>query len=862
MGRRGFRGSRNRGNGGRLLDRVRDLKTLGLRDLRGLERPTGSSDDVEIGRALRGGDQLTAIVASRRGGSDLVGWGLVASALIERDFAPSSVLIAAPIVSARLRRSATAAVERGWAASVSLVCAPVLAEAGEAPIEEEVHLRDAARGAWAPSSGQLIHRLARVAEGAATMTAAGAVRRTDRGFILYIRGVQVLELRPQGDGVALEFMRPERRRLEVTELSFPRWGPELHEAVTQLAADPRLVDRDLAARERAIEAAAEAARARVTARWLPWNDAGSEPVDWLGVDDSGRPVLGVVRRRVGVADVPGILAALDVLEEEAEEWAPGASGRPRLALGGDTVDPSARDLLSIAGVEFESASIPESEAGAESDRPQRRRGRRRHRGRGDDAEQASAAAPVTESRREEGRAAPTHRERARPESSRRPRHEREPERTRTVDEDSPDQAASRADEAAEPRRDERPKQSPQEEISADADLRQAEASAESASESDAGPDRAEPSGPAEPQPAPTGEADNGGGLEREIEAALAEDEGEAAEADQAAEGQPLDRDPPRRRRARAAIAVRRDPDAILAALVLARERRNIPFLWICSQDELMDFFRGKATDLDENADLCLVGFTAQPVPKEVIGAAELYRSRLEWFDDHDWPIEDLEALREAIGRDSIFIAEGASSPLAAIMGVSERRSRFTDKLVDLSGRRLSEHDMQKWGYRLVGLLRRLTQRGGECRAEIQPILAGKPTELPEAPDVYASEEAWIEAHDPRIVHFGEYQMAVLQVPEDLDSGEVGRRVRLRAGTRLSLASRTSDPVVVLGCNEEKRHINVLGMVGHLDSHVAWAHAKPGGDRAGRFEVDELSTHPERIEALIGEIVRNKSILYG
>ena len=54
-------------------------------------------------------------------------------------------------------------------------------------------------------------------------------------------------------------------------------------------------------------------------------------------------------------------------------------------------------------------------------------------------------------------------------------------------------------------------------------------------------------------------------------------------------------------------------------------------------------------------------------------------------------------LRAALGRDSIVIEEDASSPLGAVSEVTERRSRFTDKLVDLSARRLSESDMQKWG---------------------------------------------------------------------------------------------------------------------------------------------------------------------
>ena len=109
-----------------------------------------------------------------------------------------------------------------------------------------------------------------------------------------------------------------------------------------------------------------------------------------------------------------------------------------------------------------------------------------------------------------------------------------------------------------------------------------------------------------------------------------------------------------------------------------------------------------------------------------------------------------------------MVEEDASSPLAAVTEVTERRSRFTDKLVDLSARRLSEGDMQKWGYRVIALIKRMAQSPGEHRAEIMPVLAGKPTDLPSAPDVYQAETSWVEENDPRIVHFGEYQLAVCE----------------------------------------------------------------------------------------------------
>ena len=341
-------------------------------------------------------------------------------------------------------------------------------------------------------------------------------------------------------------------------------------------------------------------------------------------------------------------------------------------------------------------------------------------------------------------------------------------------------------------------------------------------------------------------------VDLEVEAALAEAEEPAA----------AEAEPGLRRRSRAAIIVRDEPDSILAALVLARERRTVASFRVCTQEGLMDFFRGPATDIGENTDVLLVGFTCHPHPTDTLNTAELFRGRLRWLDHHDWAVEDLERLRRAIGEDATLIVEGAASSLAAVLRTAERRSRFTDKLVELSARRLSEPDMEKWGYRVMGLVEKMATKPGEYRNEISPVLSGKAGELPSFDSVYRDEAAWVEENDPRIVHFGEYQLAVVRVPKELDAGEVGRRVRMSTGARLSLSSREGENLLLIGCNEEKRPINVLGLADHVGGRVSWAEAQLGGDRMGRIRVAELDRHPERIEALIGEIVRNRSILYG
>jgi len=831
--RRGSRwfGRASRG-GGRLLERLRELKGLELKDLRAVERLSGTPEEIELGVAKRGDARSVGVIVSRRDGLDLVGWAQLLAAVPEALPDCAEVVLVAPLFGSRTRRAAERAATSGPA--LRLVTYPGLADPSAELLDQEVFPAARAILGSGSDASTVFERVLRVIDGAAAISSCGALRRVTSGYVLYVRGASVLQVVPEGDSVEVTFSAPERRRVHVGEQNFSRWGGELHETILQLARDPRLLDERAENRQRASERVAADAGCRITGYSIPWNADGSDPADWVGIDNAGRPVLGVVRSSITLGDAAGWIAALQVLEEERERWVPGARGATRLLIASERDDPRVRSALSRCGLEVALHIVgPEEEEEEKSERERRgrRRSRRRRRERGEGwsrgeprAREASEAVEESESAEPEeaSEIAAEAREEAGFEES-----------AVSAAETAPVQEA---DEEALPESEELEHEAPDWErpslLEASSGAAEVKAEAEEEEEEQVSGSEA---------------------LDIEVEATLAQ-EPEEEEAIEAVL--------PRRRNPRAAIVVRNDHDCILAALILARDRRNIVSFRVCRQEGLMDYFRGPATDLPENCDLLLVGLTAHPVSQEVISAAGLFRGRAQWFDHHEWPIEDVERLRDAIGRDAIAFEPGASSPLAAIVQVTERRSRFTDKLVELAARRLSENDMTKWGYRMVGLLKQLVATESEYRNEIQPVLAGKPSELPEVESVYHEEEAWISEHDPRIVHFGEHQMAVLRVPSHLDAGEVGRRTRLRTGARLSLTSREGDDLVLLSCNDEKRHINISGIIGCVTKRVPWAESTAGGDRTGRLRIEHLNEHPERIEAVIGEIVKHRSILYG
>ena len=211
-------------------------------------------------------------------------------------------------------------------------------------------------------------------------------------------------------------------------------------------------------------------------------------------------------------------------------------------------------------------------------------------------------------------------------------------------------------------------------------------------------------------------------------------------------------------RGRAAILVHGDRDSLLSAVLLARDIRQLEGLWIYPQEELMTFFRSIATDLRDDTPIYVIGFSPSPA-RDVIQASALYRGRLVWFGRQAWPPEDLVALRESLGADAVHGGEGIDSTLPLVLETCTRRSRFSDKLVDLAAGRFTQHDFERWGRLWRWRLKEIAAKSGDIRADIADLLAGRPSDLAKAaarveiPPVPA-EVTWVSEHDFRLVHFG------------------------------------------------------------------------------------------------------------
>jgi hypothetical protein len=282
----------------------------------------------------------------------------------------------------------------------------------------------------------------------------------------------------------------------------------------------------------------------------------------------------------------------------------------------------------------------------------------------------------------------------------------------------------------------------------------------------------------------------------------------------------------------------------------------------------MTFFRGVATDLRESTPIYVVGFAARP-SRDVLQAASLYRGRLVWFDHHVWPPEDLLAMREALGPALVRVLPGAGSSLPAVVPFCQRRSRFSDKLVDLACGRFTVHDFQRWGRLWSWRLAELAKKRGEHRADLELLIDGRPSDLAREAELSSlppppEELAWVAGRDFRLVHFGGLGMAVVEAPPELDLGLAMRLVRERYGVPLSLGRKLGQEAIVLGTDDAatRRALDLGAMVQHLADKFAWAEALPDDDHVARLRVRELDERPERLEELIAELGMSRALLDG
>ncbi|MFT5695657.1 MAG: hypothetical protein ACI9QQ_001636 [Myxococcota bacterium] len=332
----------------------------------------------------------------------------------------------------------------------------------------------------------------------------------------------------------------------------------------------------------------------------------------------------------------------------------------------------------------------------------------------------------------------------------------------------------------------------------------------------------------------------------------------------ALEDKPVEAPKPVRRRV--AIVAHADRDSVLAAVLLARELRLVEGIWVYTQAELMSFFRGGATDLRDETPIYVIGFSPSPA-RDVIQAAAIYSGRLTWVDHKEWPPEDLGALREALGEEQVWVSPGLGTSVPLMLKTFTRRSRFSDKLVDLAVGRFTEHDYERWGRVWWWRIGEIASASGSKLNDLEPLLAGRPSDLAKEAEASTvppvpAEVDFVSTRDFRLVHFAGHRMVVLEVPENLDANLAARIARERYSAGLSIAVSEANEIVVVGGEEGagRRTLDFGGLVDHLADKLSWVDALPDFDHVARFLLRDRIANPDRLDSVISEMVKGRSLL--
>lgn len=754
----------------------------------------------------------------------------------------------------------------------------------------------------------------------------GAVRGTPAGVELVLMARRSAVLRAQGGRVLLETLEPERSTATLESGALAAALDRLEGQLRRRLNDRRVRASEEGLRSRALAASAEALGLRA---WLAWPGISSdgEVLDLAGLDAGGRPVLAALRQRMGLPELGAVLDAAQSIHPAlpllfATAPAPVRLDAPRLALVAGEFAPAT--LHALAALTLDHVLYDLSE---------RRNGEAEVSLRGEGAgapRMPSRPAPRREEAREARRETPPE-QRREPAQAQRSESRREREAPRRESPRAEGRGPERAGPAAEAESASGFEDLSLFDLEDDArggDEREEEGSARRGRRRRGGRRRGRRSGGSDggesrrPEPraaeAPASEEGEmpGGDEEDDLDSLLAdadldpsatlapfpedvseveeepagydEEEEESEEAGEEAgeedwarerdlrrrarlakanpEPEPVE--VPKRPRRRTAIVVHGDRDSVAAGVLLARDIRMVEGFWVYPQEDLMTFFRSVATDLRPDTPIVLVGFTARPA-RDAIQAASLYAGRISWYDHHGWPPEDLESLRQAIGPENVGIEPGSGSSLPAVLSDRSRRSRFSDKLVELFTGRFSQHDYERWGQLWWHRLGEVARSSGERRNALDALLVGRPSELAReasraGPPPVPTEVGFVAERDFRVVHFGGFTLVVVPVPEGLDLHLVARVARERFAAQLSLAHPEEGELVVLGADETRGRggLDLGAMVSHLASKHEWVEALRDEDHVARLRVRDLSQRPERLDEVISEIGMGRSLLEG
>jgi hypothetical protein len=326
----------------------------------------------------------------------------------------------------------------------------------------------------------------------------------------------------------------------------------------------------------------------------------------------------------------------------------------------------------------------------------------------------------------------------------------------------------------------------------------------------------------------------------------------------------------------AVIVSHYDRDGIVANIVLARAVHTVAAQrFMNSEDLLTLFFTPEMQEgLPEVYDLYITDLRFRPTTRLAPDVRESFIDRLKshpgsvyWFDHVYWQDVDRRDMESAIGRSNLVIAPKERTAAQVVRNALRIRDPFSDKLVDLLYGKLPPAEFNGWGKNWLSVIDYLRNDLGRIESAVQPLREGRPEDvstdlLEEGIRKEGEAERYVSERDFRVVIFGSYKMVVVDLPDKktFNYTSVTQKVRDRYRAQLSITTFGDDETILIANSFSSRKGMSMSLIKeHLTKKFDWLKPVQGHENVITLRVADLPSKRERLDMIINEIVRNRSL---
>ncbi len=326
----------------------------------------------------------------------------------------------------------------------------------------------------------------------------------------------------------------------------------------------------------------------------------------------------------------------------------------------------------------------------------------------------------------------------------------------------------------------------------------------------------------------------------------------------------------------AVIVSHYDRDGIISNIVLARTLPEVAAQRFMNSEDLLTLFftPEMQAGLPEVYDLYITDLRFRPSTRVAPDVRDAFVDQLRnhaggvyWFDHVYWQDVDRRDMETAIGRTHLVIAPKERTAAEVVKNALKLRDPFSDRLIEMLYGKLPAGDHATWGKNWLSVIDYLRNSLDRIESAVKPLVEGRPEEvnpalLEEGNRKEQEAEAYVTSRDFRVVIFGSYKMVVVDLPDKdtFNYTSVTQKVRDRYRAQLSItAFGDGETILIANSFASRQGMNMSLIKEHLTKRFDWLKPIQGHENVITLRVADLPAKRERLDMVINEIVRNRSL---